>query len=85
MPNDAKFGLIVGVVLVLTVAVLFFPKEATQQPDPAPAKTAEKNTPPSAAALLPAPTPLAKPKTVGQTASRAKKEEQTAETPRSPR
>ena len=82
MHSDAKFGLIVGVVLVLAVAVLFFSKEGAQPPNPALAKTAEANTPPSAAALLPAPTPIAKPKTPGQTTSRKKEMEQSAEAPR---
>ena len=84
MHNDAKFGLIVGVVLVLAIAVLFFPKEGIQ-PSPSPAKTAEINAPPSAAALLPAPTSVAKPKMQAQTTSRTKKEERTAEMPRTQR
>lgn len=33
MPNDAKFGLVVGVVLVLTAAVMFFGNDA--KPDAA--------------------------------------------------
>lgn len=40
MPNDAKLGLVVGVGLVITVAVLFFRKDVTAGPasgDPAPA------------------------------------------------
>jgi hypothetical protein len=28
VPNDAKFGLVVGVVLVIAIAVVFFRKEA---------------------------------------------------------
>jgi 5'-nucleotidase len=42
MPNDAKFGLVVGVALVLTVAVVFFRKEGTET-DPA---TSVRSTPP---------------------------------------
>jgi nucleoid-associated protein YgaU len=40
MPNDAKLGLVVGVGLVITVAVLFFHKENSTSPaasEPAPA------------------------------------------------
>lgn len=81
MQSDAKFGLIVGVVLVLAVAVLFFPNEPAATRSPAPAQTAENNAPASAAALLPALTPIAKPKgrqTPGQTTSRVQDEERTS-------
>jgi hypothetical protein len=30
MPNDAKLGLVLGVVLVILIAVLFFRKDSTQ-------------------------------------------------------
>jgi nucleoid-associated protein YgaU len=44
MPNDAKLGLVVGVALVITVAVIFFRKDAPANPaatnvQPAPAAT----------------------------------------------
>lgn len=35
MPNDAKLGLVVGVGLVITVAVVFFRKEPAGGPVPA--------------------------------------------------
>jgi hypothetical protein len=41
MPSDAKFGLAVGVTLVIAVAVLFYRKEPTTAgPPPTPAATA---------------------------------------------
>src|SRR5262249_31343783 len=42
MPSDAKFGLAVGVTLVIAVAVLFYRREPTAAapPPPAPAATA---------------------------------------------
>ncbi len=41
MPSDAKFGLAVGVTLVIAVAVLFYHKEpSTAAPPTAPATTA---------------------------------------------
>ena len=70
MPNDAKLGLIVGVVLVIAVAVLFFQAQPEPaQPAPAEVQTA---TPPSAAALLPPANPPSRPdrETKGQTTSR---------------
>src|SRR5688572_26681226 len=45
MPNDAKLGLVLGVGLTITVAVLFFRKEAATVPPamvPAPAQSAPK-------------------------------------------
>jgi len=52
MPNDAKLGLVVGVGLVLTVAVVFFHKDlATAQP--------QEEGPPAATAGTPAPAPAA--------------------------
>jgi hypothetical protein len=52
MPSDAKFGLAVGVTLVIAVAVLFYHKEPT---------TAAPPTAPATTAPLPAvpPAPLA--------------------------
>lgn len=71
MPSDAKFGLIVGVVLVLTAAVLFFPAEPPAAPAPdTSAKVAVEAKTPSAAASLPPPV-LTRPETKGQTTSRA--------------
>ncbi len=35
MPNDAKLGLVVGVGLVITVAVVFFRKDQMDLPSPA--------------------------------------------------
>jgi hypothetical protein len=32
MPNDAKFGLVVGVGLVIAIAIVFFRKEAPSPP-----------------------------------------------------
>lgn len=43
MPNDAKFGLIVGVAVVIAIAVLFFRKE--------PAPSAPRRAEPAAAAV----------------------------------
>jgi len=53
MPSDAKFGLAVGVTLVIAVAVLFYHKEPTT--------TAAPPTAPATTAPLPAvpPAPLA--------------------------
>lgn len=75
MPNDAKFGLIIGVVLVIAVAVLFFQAQPTPQSpavQSAPAEVQNPATPPSAAALNPPPTPPARPsrETKGQMTSR---------------
>ena len=42
MQNDAKFGLIVGLVLVLAVAMLFFQKE---QPTSAPVQSVKAGAP----------------------------------------
>ncbi|MCE9532292.1 MAG: hypothetical protein K8T89_14400 [Planctomycetes bacterium] len=72
MPNDAKFGLIVGVVLVLAVAVMFFQKDPAPEARSAPikAEVAAPSDQPSAA-RLPAPslhTPR-EDKTPGQTTS----------------
>jgi hypothetical protein len=54
MHTDAKFGLIVGIILVIVVAVVFFSNEpAVSGPS---VKTAEAKAPPanpSAAAMLP--------------------------------
>lgn len=44
MPNDAKLGLVVGVALVLTVAVVFFRKDAVAE---SPADTSVKTSPPN--------------------------------------
>jgi hypothetical protein len=55
MPNDARLGLLVGVGLVLTVAVVFFRKEpASGTPAAVPAAVAET---PAVPALTPAPPP----------------------------
>lgn len=75
MPNDAKFGLIIGVVLVIAVAILFFQAQPTPiapAAQPAPAEVQAPATPPSAAALSPSATPPVRPdrETKGQTASR---------------
>jgi hypothetical protein len=73
MPNDAKFGLIVGLTLVLSAAILFFQKEqpATSAPPPA---ISTPSAAPSTAAMLPPPAPLPRPgvdrDAPGQTASR---------------
>lgn len=46
MPNDAKLGLVVGVVLVITVAVIYFRNDAAaRKKDETPAATAVKPTP----------------------------------------
>lgn len=48
MPNDAKFGLVVGVGLVIAVAVVFFRKDLPGQKaslDPAPAAVASDDKP----------------------------------------
>ena len=52
MPSDAKFGLVVGMVVVLLIALLFFRKEGSNEfPTAAPAFAA----PPPRAVPLPAP------------------------------
>ena len=65
MPNDSKFGLFIGISLVLAVAVLFFQKEpapsmsgqtaAVSLPSATPSET------PTPAATLSAPTPPSRP------------------------
>jgi hypothetical protein len=61
MHSDAKFGLLVGVILVVAVAVFFFGNEPAETPLPeAATKTSEVKAPPanpSAAAMLPPPAP----------------------------
>lgn len=50
MPNDAKFGLVVGVGLVIAVAVVFFRKDLPGQKaaiDAKPAATAAAESPPN--------------------------------------
>lgn len=74
MPNDAKFGLIVGVALVIAVAVLFYQGQAPVSVQPAAAETSAPSAP-TAAAVNQAPTPGVIPvrpdlKTPGQTTSR---------------
>lgn len=46
MPNDAKLGLVVGMVLVLLIALLFFRREGTSELPAAPAAPA-KSLPPA--------------------------------------
>jgi hypothetical protein len=72
MPNDAKFGLIVGVVLVIAVAVLFFQSQPPEPARPAPVEVQAPAIPPSAAALQPSPAPPVRPthETKGQMTSR---------------
>jgi len=51
MPNDAKLGLIVGVGLVLTVAVVFFRKDplaAQPAPEMSTSSAVQSNSPPQA-------------------------------------
>jgi nucleoid-associated protein YgaU len=49
MPNDAKLGLVVGVVLVIAVAVIYFRNDAaSRKKDEPPAATAVKPTPTTA-------------------------------------
>lgn len=50
MPNDAKLGLIVGIVLVIVVAVLFFHSQGAPPAMPA-AVEVQTATPPSPAAV----------------------------------
>jgi hypothetical protein len=66
MHNDAKFGLLVGLALVLGAAVLFFQKEPgpaanAAAPPAAPAAVSSRPDLPSAAAMLPSPAPLPRP------------------------
>lgn len=70
MPNDAKFGLIIGVGLVIAVAVLFFQSQP-QLTQPAAAEVQAPQTPPSAAALSAPESPPARPsrETKGQMTS----------------
>ena len=46
MTNDAKLGLVAGVGIVVMVAVLFFQKEATSQPEAATTAAAPTKTTP---------------------------------------
>lgn len=70
MPNDAKLGLVVGVVLVLSAAVLFFPAGPAAAPAPeASTQAVEPSKTPSTPASLPPPA-LTRPETKGRTASR---------------
>ena len=64
MPKDAKFGLVVGVSLVIVVAVFFFRKEAPAS-DPA-AATIVKPAP----SVVPAPVPVSNGRTVQAKAMR---------------
>jgi hypothetical protein len=47
MPNDAKLGLVVGMILVLLIALLFFRKEGTSELPAAPVAPAKLQAPPS--------------------------------------
>ncbi len=74
MPNDAKLGLIIGVVLVIAVATLFFQGQPPVSPEAKQPTATEVQTPPSppsAAALMPAPNPPVRPgrESKGQTTS----------------
>ena len=69
MQNDAKFGLVVGVGLVIAVAALFFQRSPTTNPaDPSTEIVSEmqKNRT-TAPAMLPSPASLPKPTTSGAT------------------
>lgn len=58
MPNDAKLGLVVGMVLVLLIALLFFRKEGTSElpaAPPAPVKRQPSPSAPPPSVLPPAP------------------------------
>jgi len=74
MPNDAKFGLIVGLSLVLSAAILFFQKDQPAASAPPPPAICTPAPAPSTAAMLPSPAPLPRPgvdrDAPGQTASR---------------
>jgi hypothetical protein len=72
MPNDAKFGLIVGVALVIAVAVLFFQARQPEPAQPAPSEVQAPMDPPSAAALQPSLSQTIRPdrETKGQITSR---------------
>jgi hypothetical protein len=74
MPNDAKFGLIVGLTLVLGAAILFFQKDQPNASAPPAPAISTPAAAPSAAAMLPPPAPLPRPgvdrDAPGQTASR---------------
>ena len=63
MANDAKFGLVVGVALVIASAVMFFQRPATGEQVNPPAETAIEPKPnrPTAPAMLPPPGSLPKP------------------------
>jgi len=65
MPNDAKLGLFVGIILVVVLAVFFYPNEpATPAVVDQTNSTVKVKTPsvnPSAAAMLPPPAPLSRP------------------------
>jgi hypothetical protein len=61
MRTDAIFGLVVGVILVIAVAIMFYTNEpAIPSSAEAPAKTTEAKTP-SAAAMLPPPATISRP------------------------
>jgi len=75
MANDSKFGLFVGVVLVLVVAILFYQKEPANAGRQAATPAADVSTPlvPPTASTLAPPPPLTSPRksreTPGQTTS----------------
>ena len=54
MPNDAKFGLAVGIGLVILVAVVFFHKEPSASVPPAAAVSAQEAPPANAVSPAPA-------------------------------
>jgi hypothetical protein len=72
MPNDAKLGLVVGVGLVLTVAVVFFRKDALNPPPAVAVK------PVSAADIRPAPVVNGQRPAPGRKVARGSEEADTA-------
>ena len=56
MPSDAKFGLIVGVAVVIAISVIFFRKEpppsAPRDREPAPAAVGVNSVPTTSAGAL---------------------------------
>ena len=56
MPSDAKFGLIVGVVVVIAISVIFFRKEpapsAPRDREPGPAAVGVNSVPTTSAGAL---------------------------------
>jgi len=64
MPNDAKFGVALGLTMVIAVAVIFFHKDEPTPP--------AQSVPPARAIAKPEPTPTPRPQLTVQPAIRSR-------------